>query len=62
MELGGWEDGWGFSLLEMQSERNLGSIPGGVPSQGVHVGGTGFIQDIMKIPCRGPTSLLGTFD
>lgn len=60
MELGGWVDGWGFSLLEMQSERNVGSIPGGVPSQGVQVGGTGFVQDIMKTPCGRPNFLLGT--
>ena len=60
MELGGWVDGWVFSLLEMQSERNVGSIPGGVPSQGVQVGGTGFVQDIMKTPCGRPNFLLGT--
>lgn len=30
VELGGWVDGWGFSLLEMQSERNLGKHSGEV--------------------------------
>lgn len=50
MELGGLLDGWAFSWLKMSSGRSIGIHSRQEAHQGAQVGGTGFVQGIMRTP------------